>query len=321
MKISVIVPVYKVEKYIEKCIQSLLDQTYTNFEALIVDDGSPDQSIAIAKKLIGNDSRFIFLEKENGGLSSARNMGLDYATGDYVAFLDSDDYFDSQCFFECINILKDNDECDVLVFGLNWVSSTYKIIKSAFPNVNRYYELNDFLLEQRSLDPVVWNKIYKKEIFNDLRFTEGILYEDKEIMCKILYQKKILGLNKALYYYLQRQGSIMHSYNKNSLPSRFYIAESHKNFMIQEGIYDNNIAYYKKFYIRCCILQTALYCAKYSPNYVKDSKDIINKAKQKIRIRDIFKSYSVVNPRLFAVLFFLFSPNVFKFFYKYFQER
>ena len=89
---SVIVPVYNVEKYIEKCIQSLLDQTYHKFEALIIDDGSVDRSIEIAKQLVKDDPRFLFFKKENGGLSSARNCGLDHATGDYIALLDSDHY-------------------------------------------------------------------------------------------------------------------------------------------------------------------------------------------------------------------------------------
>ena len=84
--VSIIIPVYKVEKYIEKCMQSLLDQTYDNFEALVVDDGSPDSSITLAKELVGNDSRFIFFEKENGGQGSARNLGLDHAKGEYIAF-------------------------------------------------------------------------------------------------------------------------------------------------------------------------------------------------------------------------------------------
>src|SRR5690554_6473129 len=92
--ISVVVPVYKVEDHIEKCIRSLLSQTYTNFEALIVDDGSPDRSIEIAKRIVADDPRFVFFTQENKGLGPARNTALDNAKGAYIAFLDSDDYYE-----------------------------------------------------------------------------------------------------------------------------------------------------------------------------------------------------------------------------------
>ena len=126
-KISIIIPVYKVEPYIEKCMQSLLDQTYTNFEALIVDDGSPDQSINLAKNIVGNDKRFIFLQKKNGGVPSARNYGLDQATGNYIAFLDSDDYFSPNFLKHMLNAILDS-KADISICDINIVNNNGKAL-------------------------------------------------------------------------------------------------------------------------------------------------------------------------------------------------
>ena len=144
--VSVIIPVYKVEKYIERCMQSLLDQTYKSFEALIVDDGSPDISIELAKSIVGNDPRFIFLEKENGGQGTARNLGLDHAKGDYIAFLDSDDSYTPDMLEVVISELRKDSSIDILSFGTNRVDEQGLFLSKAAGNNSIVSTDDDVLL-------------------------------------------------------------------------------------------------------------------------------------------------------------------------------
>ena len=315
MKISVIVPVYKVEKYIEKCIQSLLDQSYTNFEALIVDDGSPDQSIAIAKQLVGEDPRFIFLEKGNGGLSSARNMGLDYATGDYIAFLDSDDFIDIHCFRECSNAILKNENTDILLFGYIEVQEdSYKKIGSFMPDLEGYYKKKDILFIEDTINYSVWNKLYKNELFKNLRFVEGIIYEDKEISPKLLYQKSIVILDKYLYFYTIRKNSIMRSYNQNSLKSYIYIYDQYKKLKKSEY-------YYHKGYILYCFYAEYMNIVKYSPNFKKDIKNLKHKINiDEITLKKIRKYHGVISIPYLAKILFNINPVILKLIYKIYSR-
>src|SRR5690554_5663219 len=146
--VSVIVPVYNVEDFIESCIQSLLNQTYKNFEALIVDDGSPDDSIKLAKSVVGDDARFIFFEKENGGQGTARNLAIDHAKGEYIAFLDSDDYYDK----EYLDLMIDQLEiegADVCLCNINYVCMSGNVVNVYRNNLDGYVRNNDDLMAYR----------------------------------------------------------------------------------------------------------------------------------------------------------------------------
>ncbi|PWD86178.1 glycosyltransferase family 2 protein [Ignatzschineria cameli] len=314
MKISVIVPVYKVEKYIEKCLQSLLDQTYTDFEALIIDDGSPDGSIAVAKKLVGDDSRFIFLEKENGGLSSARNYGLKYARGEYIAFLDSDDYFTNNCFQECIKIFDTNPNVEIVLFGINLVSVSGKILGEITPNLDAYYQQSDILLTKETINYSVWSKIYKSDIWKNRWFVEGIIYEDKEIIPAILYEKKLFAIDEPLYNYVQRPGSIMNTYNSNSLSSLITIYKGHLLFLKENRMYSKYEDYYKASYLKYCLYSQALEITKYSTNFYEDRFNLISSLDPSIvNTSTILYSFKNKPKYLLGSLLFLKSPKLFKF--------
>lgn len=314
MKISVIVPIYKVEKYIEKCIQSLLDQTYTNFEALIVDDGSPDQSISIAKKLIGNDPRFIFLEKENGGQASARNMGLDYATGDYIAFLDSDDYYTVNCFEKCINTFNEKADLDIVLFGYNSVTPEGKVLQEVIPNLVSYYKKNDILLTEETINYSIWNKMYKAKTWKNKRFINDIIYEDKEILPSILYNQNIFLLRDRLYNYVQRIGSTMNSYNPNSLTSMLTIYNSYFSFLTQNRIYPQYEKYYITSYIKYCLYSQSLEIGKYSQDIKSDRKKLLQALDSNlITTLNIIKSFPTKPKYLLSCLLFLKVPGLFKF--------
>src|SRR5690625_1981300 len=168
--VTVIVPVYNVEKYIKKCLLSIQDQTYKNFECIIVNDGTQDRSMDIARKTVGKDPRFIFYNKNNGGLSSARNFGLKYARGEYIAFVDSDDYVDKN--FLKLPLEKILEEkADICLFGINYIGEDERLWSTKFNNLEEYYKKDDFLLSYGTILQFAWSKLYKKEVFNNVNFT------------------------------------------------------------------------------------------------------------------------------------------------------
>ena len=204
-KISVIVPVYNVEKYIDKCLKSLTQQTLQDIEIIIVNDGTLDKSVEIIEKYVKeNPSKIKYYEKENGGLSSARNYGLEYATGDYIAFLDSDDYVETNMYEEMYSLAK-KENADMVECDFIW---EWEYGKKIFDKRREYKSKEEMMKKPRV---VAWNKIYKREIINKykIRFPEGLIYEDMEFFYKLLpHLNKISYINKYFVYYTQREDSI-----------------------------------------------------------------------------------------------------------------
>ena len=214
--ISVIVPVYNVEKYLSKCLESILNQSFSQFELILVNDGSTDNSELIFNKYL-YDKRLRVINKSNGGLSSARNAGLDVARGEYIIFIDSDDYINNKMFEilynEMIRSKSDIIICDYLKVS---ESENEKIIdmldyKSEIIE-GKENILNQLCSEKRMQFTVAWNKLYKKKLFESLRFEEGRLHEDEFIAHRILGKaQKVNYIDLKLYYYVQRNNSIMQS--------------------------------------------------------------------------------------------------------------
>lgn len=222
-KVSVIVPIYNVEKYLEKCIDSIISQTYSNIEIILINDGSTDNSELICKKYENTDRRIRYYKKENGGLSSARNFGIDRANGDYLVFVDSDDYVSKEMISILLNvaILNNADivECNFLEFSEN-----NKIKESNIDNIvdskcYSSYEAINSLVCNTGITPIAWNKIYKRQIFSQLRYKEGIYHEDEELIVKLLSSaNNICKIDVPLYFYMIRNGSITNSkFNKKHL--------------------------------------------------------------------------------------------------------
>lgn len=199
--ISVIVPCYNVEEYIERCINSIKSQTYSNFEVLLIDDGSFDNTKKIINKLIKKDSRFKYYYKENGGQASARNYGLDIAVGDYIAFVDSDDWVEDTYLEELYNALI-SKKVDIAICN----------IKRVYPNTISINEINDFNTIN-CFYPAPWNKLYKKRVFKDIKFPIGKLYEDLNAISKVILTFSYTIVNKELYNYAINEGSTMHIYD------------------------------------------------------------------------------------------------------------
>lgn len=211
MKISIIVPVYNVEKYIVKCIESVKNQSLSDFECLIVDDGSKDNSISLVKEIILNDDRFTILTKENGGLSDARNYGLKYAKGEYVCFVDSDDYIDKDMLMLTYAKAKEYDS-DIVCFDLYYVfNDALKISKGAdYLDVSSYKDNKSIIFNNNSAN----NKLYKKDFLSNKQFIKGMWYEDMAVIPVWIAEANNMSyVNKPLYYYVQREGSISHSAN------------------------------------------------------------------------------------------------------------
>lgn len=211
-KVSVIVPIYNVEKYLEKCINSLLSQTLEDIQIILVNDGSKDNSGNIAKECEKNNkNRIIYVEKENGGLSDARNYGLKYATGDFIAFLDSDDYIEKNAYEEMYNkAIEENAdyvECDFI-----WEFPNKIRVDKQYPYKNKK-EMLSFVRV------VAWNKLIKRQLItdNNLEFPKGLRYEDVEFFYKMVpYYNKVSFVKEPLIHYIQRSSSISNTQNERT---------------------------------------------------------------------------------------------------------
>lgn len=226
VSVSVIIPCYNVSKYIKKCLDSILNSTLKNIEVIVINDGSKDDTLSILKSY--KDPRIILIDKKNEGVACARNDGLKKVHGEYITFVDSDDYIDKDMYYEMYHKAIENDldivACDAL---LEYPDSS-TIIPSLIDNTKTN---RDLMIDAYA---VIWNKLYKKNILKGIQFTKGINFcEDVEFLYKVYSKvKKIDGINKPFYHYVQRPESLTYTYDK-----KIYFAVD---------VMDNIVAYYKK---------------------------------------------------------------------------
>lgn len=213
--ISVIIPVYQVEKYLNKCIDSVVGQTYKNLEIILVDDGSTDLCPKICDEWKKKDDRIKVIHKKNGGLSDARNEGLKEATGEYIGFVDSDDFI-APVFYELLYEIIVKESADIVECDRKIGNGSETIEESFDEDIN--YSYNSFsredalkkLILEKELKQTVWNKLYRKDIIEGITFEKGKLHEDEFFTYRVFGRaKKIISLDSKLYYYLQRDNSIM----------------------------------------------------------------------------------------------------------------
>lgn len=213
--ISVIVPVYNVKEYLERCINSIINQTYKKLEIIIVDDGSTDGSSVICDTYKEKDSRIKVFHKKNGGLSDARNYGMKYATGEYIAFCDSDDFVDKKMYEILYNNLTENN-ADISITNYykfsrdEEITDNYDYYKNNKVTVYDKIDMFNHLFDDYLLSMVAWNKLYKRELLKNLQFPKGKLVEDVAL-AHYIYNKcnKIVITNLQLYFYYQRETSIL----------------------------------------------------------------------------------------------------------------
>ena len=209
-KISVIVPVYNVEQYLERCVYSIINQTYKNLEIILVNDGSTDNSGQLCDELAKKDDRIRVIHKKNGGLSDARNVGIDEAESELIGFIDSDDYIDEDMYELLINNMK-NANADLSMCGH---FDVYNNVPEAQVNDKKTWELSSkdaikMVMEAKILSVTAVNKLYKKSLFSDLKFEVGKIAEDAFIMIKLLDKcNVVVATNEKKYYYVHRENSI-----------------------------------------------------------------------------------------------------------------
>ncbi len=289
MKISIIVPIYNVEDYLEKCLDSLVNQTFNDYEILCINDGSPDNSQKIIEKYEKKYPNLVFgFKKENGGLSDARNYGLSKAKGDYVLFIDSDDYIEKNT----LEILYSEvvKGYDIVSFNFNKIWDDGKIV----PCINQ--KIDDYKKFMIAF-PMACNKIFKRKLFDDeFKFKKGILYEDLEfIPSLVLKTNKISSIDNYLYYYYQRKGSIMNQ-NKfnNRLLDIFTVLNSLEDRFIKNNKYNE---YYEE--LQYLNVEHLLYSAGLRFSVFKDGKkhlekcnDIINSKYRNFKNNKYYKEKS-----------------------------
>jgi len=215
-KISVIIPVYNVEKYLERCIRSVCEQTYTNLEIILVDDGSPDSCPLMCDEYAKKDKRILVIHKSNGGISSARNAALNVATGSYFFFVDSDDYIHPHAIEELYNTCITHD-ADISI-GLHYVERGEQLLIED-PIIDELEIYSSFeglkeLVTDKTMRNYAWNKLFKSELFENIRFPEGKCYEDIATIYLLFHKAhKICRIPKYLYYYQMRDDSISSNVN------------------------------------------------------------------------------------------------------------
>ena len=213
MDISIVVPVYKVEKYIHRCIKSILNQSYSSFNLVIVDDGSPDNCGKICDEYAKKDTRIHVIHKSNGGLSDARNAGIDWAIKNsdskWITFIDSDDWVHPQYLEKMISSAEETN-CNVCIvrYKKTNVPENYIVSKNNY----RVFDTQQFYCCNTANATVAWGKLFKKSKFETIRFPVGRLHEDEYTTYKILFNyKKIVYIDEPLYYYFINSNSIMGS--------------------------------------------------------------------------------------------------------------
>lgn len=212
--VSMIVPVYQVENYINRCLDSIMNQTFSDFECIIVNDGSQDLSREYALDYVKGDSRFKLIDKVNGGLSSARNEGIKHAKGEYLCFVDSDDCIHPQYLASLVNMIHETQAdmavCSFMTFQQDNELFNHKSKQLVF-EIN-YHPLSLLISPQRLNFIVAWNKLMHRSLFDNIRFPEGKIHEDEFVAHLLLKQcKKVVFTENQYYFYFIRSDSIMGS--------------------------------------------------------------------------------------------------------------
>ncbi|MEH7440670.1 glycosyltransferase family 2 protein [Neobacillus drentensis] len=245
--VSVVVPIYKVEKYLSRCVDSILQQTYKNLEIILVNDGSPDNCGIIADQYAKEDKRVKAVHKENGGLSDARNYGMRYVTGEFTLFVDSDDWLEQKMIQELVQASY-KYQADIVQAAFYYAyddhllfdSRVYKKDKEpeSFDNKTLMYQL----VKNEKVKNFAWGKLYKTNLIKDIPFKKGVLFED--VFWAHLVMQRVntfISLNNPMYFYYQREDSIVANYTTRNLDfiqglkERHRFIEKHYPYLVDES--------------------------------------------------------------------------------------
>lgn len=320
-KVSIILPIYNVEDYLEKCVESVRNQTYDNLEIILVDDGAKDSSPQICDKLAKEDNRIKVIHKANGGLSSARNAGYEAATGEYLMYIDSDDKVKENIVSKCMEAME-RDGSDIVIYGYEKVDESDNILEICTwgDKVFNHDEMVEYLYEgitQMSFG-YAWNKLYRKAILDE----SGILADSKIIdredlvynMELLPFVQKVTYIDYAGYEYLQRSTSLLHNSNLARLDGIEYFVNRMKNIStgnqeVDKKVFNMNVLHY----LSDCIIKNVMWNDKLSN---KEKKNIIKQVIDRCPHKD--KLYeSEEDARYLKRLYKTISTGKSKYFYRY----
>lgn len=241
--ISVIIPVYNSSKYLYKCLDSVAKQTFKDFEVIVIDDGSTDDSSDIINKFVNKYDNFIFKKQENKGAAIARNMGIDIARGKFISFIDSDDFVEKD-FLEVMYNKAIENNSDVVCCGFSYYHpNSNKFIKDIFMINSGVYSSNKILslmIKDFRMHYYMWNKLWKRDLFenNNIRYPQ-ICFEDITTVPKLVYfSNKVTVIKKSYYYYTNNKNSLVHTVNISQLNDYIKSLAMLRCFLEQENIYD-----------------------------------------------------------------------------------
>lgn len=303
--ISVIVPVYKVERYVERCIDSILNQTLTDFELILVDDGSPDNSGTICDEYLKRDKRIKVIHQKNGGLSAARNSGIkwvvNHSNSEWISFIDSDDWVHPQYLELLLRMVLELDVC-IGVCGFERTSTQGKMVYVDDIAMTKYVP-EEYWIKNRVNATVAWGKLYKKELFLKMRYPVGKIHEDEYVTYKLLFSYSYIAvIDYPLYFYYQNTDSITSqewSIKRLDGVQAFkdqlsFFKDNHYELAKDQAVFN----YYEALYY-------SLICLSKFPEYSKIKKELtgclrklIRKEKKTLQVCDLSKVYKIVYPKL-----------------------
>lgn len=301
--ISVVVPVYNVEEYLPKCIKSIVSQTYREIEIILVDDGSTDKSAKICDEAANKDNRIIVIHKENGGLSDARNKGIDVAKGKYISFIDSDDYIEPT-YFEYLYDLLEKKHSDISICGFKYVSEKGKLLNKICDDecslVMSTEESLKEMLKMKLYSNSAWAKLYSIELFSGVRYPKGEFFEDIATTYRLFMKaKRIAYGSNALYCYLYRDSAISKQVSKNRRLDALKSCSQMINDIVAVYPSLDSVA-------KCRIFST--YIGTFEALELDTDKELSDKiynSIKEIRMKVLFDKSSKLKKRLICVLSYL----------------
>ncbi len=327
--ISVIVPIYKVEAYLPRCIDSILNQTFPDFELILVDDGSPDHCHVICDEYAKKNARIHVIHQQNNGLAAARNAGIDWvfanSKSDYLAFIDSDDWV-HPFFLEWLYNAAKNGNTDISVCNYEIVNT-----ENCMPQYDcfnyKMCDALDFYATKGPLGVIACNKLYCNDLFRDIRFPVGELHEDEFITYKLMFEsKKIAYINQPLYYYFQNPKSIMHTFSLKHLvyidvvKEQYQFLQKHGSILVQKAMMQKRL--YSYVY---CLENIVSLRKKNRKQYESTYKKLLLELKKllieqtQISLVDYPNAYQWIHP--IKTRFYLIHKRIQRFSLKHFIKR
>lgn len=315
--VSIIIPFYNAKDLLALPVKSLMSQSYSNFEVILVDDGSTDNSYQLAKDITKEDHRFNVLQQKNAGPGAARNTGISAANGDYIGFIDSDDYF-HESFIHLMSKKAVEEAADVVICETVKVDIHGNIIKeypvSFRKSISKMEAFSD-IMQSLSITSLTQNKIFRKELFENVRFPENIrVNEDVATVYRlILNAEKISFVNEPLFYYVQHKGSSMNSFNPSKIDDRFEVAN-----IIRRYFSENNLNRYEDlyniYYLQNVVLSSAMQIVIHSDNSTKQLKFLEEKLDHEIyNLSNILKLRKHHFKKMLALLLFKYCKPAFSY--------